>query len=86
MSSGVHIGCNSLAAYLKYYFTAIVSLENMQQGDFYKSGLDGRSSALNISLKMSFNCTSAEVFIPYIFAKTTRLLVVNEGHSITVVV
>jgi hypothetical protein len=86
MSSGVHIGCNSLAAYLKYYFTAIVSLENIQQGDFYKSGLDGRSSALNISLKMSFSGTSTEVFTPYIFAKTTRLLVVNEGHSITVVV
>jgi hypothetical protein len=86
MSSGVHAGCNSLAAFLKYYFTVIVSLENIQQGDFYKSGLDGRSSALNIAWKLSFNGTSAEVFTPYIFAKTTRLLVVNEGHSITVVV
>jgi hypothetical protein len=86
MSSGVHAGCNSLAAFLKYYFTVIVSLENIQQGDFYKSGLDGRSSALNIAWKLSFNGTSAEVFTPYIYAKTTRLLVVNEGHSITVVV
>jgi len=86
MSSGVHIGCNSLSAFLKYYFTVIVSLENIQQGDFYKSGLDGRSSALNIAWKLAFNGTSTEVFTPYIFAKTTRLLVVNEGHSITVVV
>ena len=49
MSSGIHPGCYSLAHFLKYYFTHIVSLENIQQGDFYKSGLDGKSSALNIA-------------------------------------
>lgn len=86
MSSGIHPGCNSLAAFLKYYFTHIVSLENLQQGDFYKSGLDGKASALNIAWKMSFKGTSVETFTPYIFAKTTRIMVVNEGHAISVIV
>ena len=86
MSSGVHPGCNRLAAFLKYYFAHIVSLENLQQGDFYKSGLDGRASALNVAWKVQFTGTSVETFTPYIFAKTTRIMVVNEGHSITVVV
>lgn len=86
MSSGVHPGCNSLPAFLKYYFTHIVSLENLQQGDFYKSGLDGKASALNIAWKMSFRGTSVETFTPYIFAKTTRIMVVNEGHAISIIV
>jgi len=87
MSSGIHIGCCSLSLFLKYYFTHIVSLENIQQGDFYKSGLDGRASALNIAWKMVFNSSSGGVnYTPYIFCKTTRIMQVNEGHSVTVIV
>jgi hypothetical protein len=86
MSSGIHPGCRSLSLFLKYYFTQIVSLENIQQGDFYKSGLDGKSSALNVAWKMTFNGASTDYVTPYIFAKTTRVMVVNEGHAITVVV
>ena len=86
MSSGIHPGCCSLSLFLKYYFTHIVSLENIQQGDFYKSGLDGRASALNIALKLVFDGTSTESFTPYIFCKTTRIMQINEGHSVTVVV
>lgn len=86
MSTGIHPGCNCIANFNKYYFAHIVSLENIQQGDFYKSGLDGRSSALNIAWKAQYTGSSTETFTPYIFAKTTRIMVVNEGHSITVVV
>jgi len=86
MSSGIHPGCCSLSLFLKYYFTHIVSLENIQQGDFYKSGLDGRASALNIALKLVFDGASTESFTPYIFCKTTRIMQINEGHSVTVVV
>jgi hypothetical protein len=73
---------------LKYYFTHIVSLENIQQGDFYKSGLDGKSSALNIAWKMVFGgaVSTTEFFIPIIFAKCTRVMVVNEGHAISIIV
>jgi len=86
MSSGIHPGCRSLAHFLKYYFTHIVSLENIQQGDFYKSGLDGKASALNVAWKMTFNGASTSMVTPYIFAKTTRIMMVNEGHSISAVV
>lgn len=86
MSSGIHPGCRTLSLFLKYYFTQIVSLENIQQGDFYKSGLDGKASALNVAWKMTFNGASADFVTPYIFAKTTRVMVVNEGHAIMVVV
>jgi len=86
MSSGIHVGCCSLSLFLKYYFTHIVSLENIQQGDFYKSGLDGRASALNIALKLSFSGASTATFTPYIFCKTTRIMQINEAHSITVII
>lgn len=86
MSSGIHPGCLSLAHFLKYYFTHVISLENLQQGDFYKSGLDGKASALNIAWKMTFTGASTDKFVPYVFAKTTRIMVVNEGHAISVIV
>jgi len=54
MSSGIDPACYSLAHFLKYHFTHILSLENIQQGDFYKSKLDGKSSALNA--QPSFSC------------------------------
>ena len=85
MSSGVHPGCMSLGLFLKYYFAHIVSLENLQQGDFYKSGLDGKASALNIAWKMVFDNTTSG-FVPHIFAKTTRIAQINEGHSVVVIV
>lgn len=86
MASGIHPGCLGLGLFLKYYFTHVVSLENIQQGDFYKSGLDGKASALNVAWKMVFTGASTEKFIPYIFAKTTRVMMVNEGHAISVIV
>jgi len=86
MSASIHPGCVSLSIFLKYHFAHIVSLENIQQGDFYKSGLDGKSSALNIAWKMTFGTSSLETFTPYIFAKCTRIMVVNEGHSISIIV
>jgi hypothetical protein len=85
MSAGVHEGCFSLAQFLKYYGTHIVSLENIQSDSFYKSGLDGKSSALNINWKPSFS-GNVETIIPIIYCKTTRFLIVNEGLNITVVV
>ena len=86
MTSGIHQGCCSLSLFLKYYFAHIVSLENIQQGDFYKSGLDGRASALNIALKLSFSSATTALFTPYIFCKTTRIMQINEGHSIVIII
>jgi hypothetical protein len=86
MAAGVHEGCLSLGHYLKYYGTHIVSLENIQTDGFYKSGLDGKSSALNIVWKPSCESTAVNSIIPVIYAKCTRMLVISEGHSIVVIV
>jgi len=83
MSSGIHPGCDSLAHFLRYHFTHIVSLGNIQQGDFYKSGLDGKSSALNIAWKIVFGgngtVSTTEFFIPIIFAICNRVMMIIKG-------
>ena len=86
MSAGVHQGCKSLADFLKYYYCQVVSLENISgEKEWVKSGLDGKSSALNINWKASFNVGSSSTSIaPYIFAKCSRVLTVMEGHSVVV--
>jgi hypothetical protein len=86
MGSGIHEGCRSLAHFLKFYFTHICSLEMIQNDGFYKSGLDGKSSSLNVVWRTSYGANTTDKVIPFIFAKTTRILQVNEGHSITVIV
>jgi hypothetical protein len=85
MGSEIHQGCIGLGNFLKYYFCFITSLEMIQTDSFYKSGLNGMSSALNITARLSFSSTDSS-FVPYIFAKTTRILQINEGHSIAVIV
>ena len=86
MGIGVHPGLRSLAHFLKYYFTHICSLEMINAGDMYKSGLDGRSSALNIVWRLNWGANTTDKVTPYIFAKTTRILQINEGHSVSVIV
>jgi hypothetical protein len=86
LSAGVHEGCLSLPHFCKYYGTHIVSLENIQTDGFYKSGLDGKSSALNIVWKPSFDANATNSIIPVIYAKCTRMLVLSEGHNIVVIV
>jgi hypothetical protein len=84
--SGVHPGLNSLAAFLRTYFCHICSLEMIQNEGFYKSGLDGKSSSLNVVWRLNFGANTSDKITPYIFAKTTRILQVNEGNSLTVLV
>ena len=87
MTLSVHSGMRSLADFLKYYFVHIVSLENIDNGNFTKSGLDSKSSGLNVVWKLAYN--SAAISLkqsPYIFAKCTRILQINEGHSVIVIV
>ena len=86
MGVGVYQGIRSLNDWLKYFFVHIVSLENIQSGDFYKSGLDGKSSSLNIVWKLAYATTDTMRQTPYIFAKTTRILQINEGNSVIVIV
>lgn len=85
MATGIHSGIQSIAHYLKYYFTHILSLENItNDGQFWKSGLDGRSAPLNIVWKTSFSGTT-ETMTPFIFCNVSRLLEINEGAQINVI-
>ena len=85
MGIGVYPGLNSLAAFLKYFFVHVCSLEMINTQDFTKSGLDGKSSSLNIVWRVNFGANTDKV-VPYIFAKTTRIMQINEGHSISIIV
>ena len=86
MGIGVHPGCLSLAHFLKYYFCHIVSLENICAGEsFYKTGLDGKASSMNINWVSSF-ATATDKVIPHIYCNCIRIMQVNEGHAITVIV
>jgi hypothetical protein len=85
MGIGVHPGMRSLSHFLKYYFTHVCSLEMINAGDIYKSGLDAKSS-INVVWKLNFGANNTTKVTPYIFAKTTRILQINEGHSISVIV
>jgi len=84
--SGVHPGLNSLAAFLRTYFCHICSLEMIQNEAFMKTGLDGKSSSLNVIWRVNFGANTSDKVTPYIFAKTTRILQINEGNSLTVIV
>jgi hypothetical protein len=86
MDVSVHEGMRSLAHFLKYYFIHICSLEMIHAGNFTKSGLDAKSSSLNVVWKTSFGANTSDKVIPFIYAKTTRILQINEGNSITVIV
>ena len=86
MGIGIHPGCVSLSHFLKYYFCAITSLENICPGEsFYKSGLDGKAASLNLNWVCSFS-TATDNVIPHIYCNCTRIMQVNEGHAITVIV
>jgi hypothetical protein len=85
MASGVSPGCSSLAAFRKYYFAHILSLENISTDSaFYKAGLDGRANSMTITYKTQF--TTTQNCTPMLFCKTTRMLQINEGHQVTVIV
>jgi hypothetical protein len=88
MNASVHSGLRSLADFLKYYFAHIVSLENISNdGHFTKSGLDSKASGLNIVWKLAYNSGAISMKqAPYIYAKCTRVLQINEGHSVMVIV
>jgi hypothetical protein len=85
MGIGVYPGLNSLAAFLKYFFVHVCSLEMINTSDFTKSGLSGGSSSLNVVWRVNFGANTDKV-VPYIFAKTTRIMQINEGHSISIIV
>lgn len=85
-SSGVHSSCVSLYHFLKYYFCHILSLENLSgDGQFWRSGLSGNGSTININYSATFNGTNTEQIQPVLFCRSTKILSIRDGHIISVV-
>jgi hypothetical protein len=89
-TSGVHAGCLSLYHFLKYYFCHILSLENLSgDGQFWRSGLSGNGSTINITYNATFDkqgaTTTTEKVSPIIFCRSTKVLSIRDGHIISVV-
>jgi hypothetical protein len=85
-TSGVHPGCLSLYHFLKYYFCHILSLENLSgDGQFFRSGLSGNGSTININYAATFDAgNTAESVQPVIFCRSTKILSIQKGHLIAV--
>lgn len=85
-TSGVHPGCLSLFHFLKYYFCHILSLENISgDGQFWRSGLSGNGSTININYSATFNVTNTESISPVLFCRSTKVLSIKAGHIVTVI-
>ena len=89
-TSGVHPGCLSLFHFLKYYFCHILSLENISgDGQFWRSGLSGNGSTININYAATFTSVggtpNTESISPVLFCRSTKVLSIKAGHIITVV-
>ena len=85
-TSGVHPGCLSLYHFLKYYFCHILSLENLSgDGQFFRSGLSGNGSTINISYSATFDAgQTTDSVQPVIFCRSTKILSIQKGHLIAV--
>ena len=82
---GLHQGITSLWAFAKCYFTDILSLENISgDGEFWRSGLDSKSSTINIQYNATFNGANTQAVSPIIFCRSTKILSINEGRLLSV--
>jgi len=88
MNGGVHPGLNSLVAFLRYYFVQVCSLSNLaNDGKFWRSGLNGQNSSINVQYSAVFNASAAngDSIIPIFFNAMTKIMIVNAGRIINVV-
>ena len=85
-TSGTHPGILSLYHFLKYYFCHILSLENLSgDGQFFRSGLSGNGSSININYSAVFDGgNNTETIQPVIFCRSTKILSIQKGHLISV--
>lgn len=88
MNGGVHQGLNSLPAFLRYYFVQVCSLSNLaNDGKFWRSGLNGQNSSINVQYSANFLAPTAntDAIIPIFFNAMTKIMIVNAGRIINVV-
>jgi len=84
--SGLHAGITNLYAWAKCYFCDILSLENISgDGEFWRSGLDSRSSTINIAYNATFNTTNQQSISPIIFVRSTKILSIGTGRLLSII-
>ncbi len=87
VNGGVHPGLNNLYAFLRYYFVHVCSLQNIaNDGKFWRSGLNGQNSSINIQYSATFNAPTAntDTVIPIFFNAMTKIITINAGRLINV--
>jgi hypothetical protein len=83
--SGLHAGITNIYAFAKCYFTDILSLENISgDGEFWRSGLDSKSSTINIQYQASFDTQCTQTISPIIYCRSTKILSINQGRLLSV--
>ena len=85
-SGGLHVGCQSLEHYKKYYFADALSLENISgDGNWWISGLNGNGGTILIQYNATFDSDNGAVVYPYIICRTSKLLNVKMGRALDLI-
>lgn len=85
-SSGTHPGMLGLYYFLKYYFVQICSLQNLSgDSQFWRSGLNGNASSINIQYNAVFDATATDSVYPVFFNALTKIMSISAGRIINVV-
>lgn len=86
MNNGLHAGCYDLNAWKKYYFTHIISLEHrMNSNDFWLMGFDGRNASINCKWTTVPEAGAQGQVYPTVFCEVTKLLQVNFGQQVSII-
>ena len=86
MNNGLHAGCYDLNAWKKFYFSHIISLEHrMNSSDFWLMGFDGRNNSINCKWTTVPMVGAQGQVYPTVFCEVTKLIQVNYGQQISVV-
>lgn len=85
-SGGLHAGALSQGFYNKYYFTDILSLENLSgDNNYWISGINGNSGITQIQYNFKFSAASVEPDVyPVIIGKVTKRMNIKIGRNIDI--
>lgn len=87
----IHGGCNSIHAFLQYYFTKILSLHyNKEYQNYLISGLNGGGSSFNITWITNANQNAQTINVgqnqvqPIVFCQKSQVLKIMPGKQIAI--
>jgi len=85
-TNGINACIFSLQHFTKYYFAHIEDLTIQDTKDFWVSGLNSLGSTLTITWDATFNgSTNAQLCIPVMYARLSKILNVQAGRNISVI-